>query len=302
MRGNLNQKNINLFRDLYRVAVSDGRLADEEIRKIYEIGHEYGVQNEEIEKGLLKPIEPENLPSTDKEIRAYLYDVVRLILSDNYIHPKEIEAYRSIAKRLIGDEPNAEITQDFIFEKIASDFIAQQRKRFDELENRVQVFFGEDRKAREEDLQSEDRIEFEKTKEELVSEPTKERQEIERRTPVIVVFGHSQFSRHKIQQFIISALERRGVEIAIKNIICSVEYGKAKGNSNVAITRLERATCDLFIYGPTPHSIKGKSINDSWEDLVENGSVFIRGYQKKPISKTNLIKWLDEFCDHWCKN
>ncbi|MBO73620.1 MAG: hypothetical protein CMD35_08405 [Flavobacteriales bacterium] len=70
----------------------------------------------------------------------------------------------------------------------------------------------------------------------------------------------------------------------------------------VAITRLKRATCDLFIYGPTPHSIKGKSINDSWEELDQTGSVFIRGYQKKPLSKTNLIKWLNEFCNYWCMN
>ena len=86
--------------EMFSLAIADGFVSPEELTLIYARGAELGLGSQEVDEVILNPesvtFEP---PESLVEAILRLYDLGKVVLSDNQIDPREVELLKTFAGR-----------------------------------------------------------------------------------------------------------------------------------------------------------------------------------------------------------
>jgi len=86
---------------MIQLAITDGLIAEKEVRLIKKIGVANGIGEEEIQKMVEKPVTMGNISSlSDDQKFEYLYSVVQLMKADGQVFKSEIVFCETLAEKL----------------------------------------------------------------------------------------------------------------------------------------------------------------------------------------------------------
>jgi uncharacterized tellurite resistance protein B-like protein len=115
----MNDKDKQLFLELYQMILSDTEVHPKELEMLYQIGRRRGATEQDIHHALLSPGKFATSQSlSDDEKIEYLYDLACMAWADGILDEREKECLQDVCKRLGFEEQYvAEIT-DFLLQQV----------------------------------------------------------------------------------------------------------------------------------------------------------------------------------------
>lgn len=106
------------FLNLFSIALSDSTMDPVELKMLYNIGLEKGIKKEEVDFIINNPHKVRFYkPVTILESIDQLYDLVRMVLADGVIDPRELTVCSTIAEKLGFQKENIPDLVDFLIEE-----------------------------------------------------------------------------------------------------------------------------------------------------------------------------------------
>jgi uncharacterized tellurite resistance protein B-like protein len=125
----MNEKNKQLFLDLYQMILADGEVHSKELDLLYAIGNERGISQQDIQGTLFSSNEPLPVQSlTDDEKIAHLYNLAQMAIADEKDDDKnmENEILKKVAERFGFDTKNIPEIIKFLLGQAEAGMTTQQ--------------------------------------------------------------------------------------------------------------------------------------------------------------------------------
>jgi hypothetical protein len=230
-----------------------------------------------------------------------LFEIARIIIADGAIREEEIYLFNKIAQA-IGVSRDLSAYREEIFKLVIGEFIAKKEEELAVLKNELENEFSQKiQNAPSEKMipESEHRkiiqVLIEGYKQGRYTYPYKKEARI-------LVIGEVASTNEDILTHITEAFKENDLEIKTKNIKLLTQYDTISKEYPSVRQSVENGEYDYFIYGPHPHSLKGKSEETSWENYLKDTNTKIRGNYYGPVSLTQLKSYSKEFANDWIQN
>ncbi|MCR9289970.1 MAG: hypothetical protein NXI23_21555 [Bacteroidetes bacterium] len=106
------------FLNLFSIALSDSTMDPIELKMLYNIGLEKGIKKEEVDFIINNPHKVRFYkPLTNLEALEQLYDLIRMVLADGIIDPRELTVCSTIAEKLGFQKENIPDLIDYLIEE-----------------------------------------------------------------------------------------------------------------------------------------------------------------------------------------
>ena len=291
-----------LLLDMYRVAVVDGNLSNEEMAVLNNLCFKNNISIDDLTNITKNASLTEDVnPKDDESKRRYLFEIARIIIADGAIREEEIYLFNKIAQA-IGVSRDLSAYREEIFKIVIREFIAKKEEELAALKNDLENEFSQ----KIQNAPSEKMI------------PESEHQKIVRNLIVgyeqgkytypykkearILVIGEVASTNEDILTHITEAFKENDLEIKTKNIKLLTQYDTISKEYPRVRQSVENGEYDYLIHGAHPHSLKGKSENTSWENYLKDTNTKIRGNYYGPVSLTQLKSYSKEFANDWIQN
>ena len=110
------------------------------------------------------------------------------------------------------------------------------------------------------------------------------------------IIGTSFLNKTEILEIIKNTFEKHSVNLLNKDIkFCIGEYESIKKNYSRYAHSVVNGDFDFLIYGPHPHSLRGKNDMLSWESYLDKTNTFVYGNHNEPIIQKLLMDALEIF-------
>tara|TARA_Y100000589_G_scaffold175292_1_gene166376 strand:+ start:2872 stop:3762 length:891 start_codon:yes stop_codon:yes gene_type:complete len=284
-------ENLDLVKDLYAVASSDGDVSPEELNVIFDIGLERGFPHDKIKQILFTPTD-KNQSKKVINPKEYLYAIVRLILSDGIIRPGEIEAYRRISKRL----KNGQIIDELMFEVVVEKYLKEEEDKIAEMRLTLEKFKASD--SYKKVVLNDDSVkEFEEELKQLVKD-YRVQMGVNQEIPTIVVFGKSNLNKSEVTQLIKDVFIDAGMENQDFKFFSCLDYELTKDSFKPVVKNRLNGPLDLLVVGQHEHSMKGNPINSSIKAQCPDYTMYFQNYEGS-LSRSFLKEAFKEFAFTW---
>jgi hypothetical protein len=289
-----------LLFDLYRVAIIDGELTQDEMIVLNNYCFQNDISFDELTK-VTKTINDSDfqLPDNEVEQNKYLFEIARIIVSDGLIRSEEIYLFNQIAKKL-KVKNDISVIRNQIFALVIDEFIAKKEKALNNLKKSLKKEYKnmvEDHltNTNEATISITDHVQ-------LINELKRGYQSGQFTAPYAVrkkcfVVGHARISEDDIKSIIVRSFKDNEITIRKKDIkTCVGSFDEVKSKYKRYNQSVQNGEYDYLIYGPHPHLLKGREGSNSWEFSLQNTITKMKGDYKNPITASNLEQYIQSLC------
>jgi bifunctional DNA-binding transcriptional regulator/antitoxin component of YhaV-PrlF toxin-antitoxin module len=289
-----------LLFDLYRVAIIDGELTQDEMIVLNNYCFQNDISFDELTK-VTKTINDSDfqLPNNEVEQNKYLFEIARIIVSDGLIRSEEIYLFNQIAKKL-KVKNDISVIRNQIFALVIDEFIAKKEKALNNLKKSLKKEYKnmvEDHltNTNEATISITDHVQ-------LINELKRGYQNGQFTAPYAVrkkcfVVGHAGISEDDIKSIIVRSFKDNEITIRKKDIkTCVGSFDEVKSKYKRYNQSVQNGEYDYLIYGPHPHLLKGREGSNSWEFSLQNTITKMKGDYKNPITASNLEQYIQSLC------
>jgi DnaJ-domain-containing protein 1 len=118
----MNEKDKQLFLELYQLMLSDTEVHPKELEMLYQIGQAKGVSEQEIQQAIFSPVRLATSQSlSDDDKIEYLYNLAQMAWADGVIDDRETESLHNTCKRLGFEEEYVEEITGFMLEQVKAE-------------------------------------------------------------------------------------------------------------------------------------------------------------------------------------
>jgi len=290
------EKNKNLLLDMYRIAIVDGTLSREEMIVLNNYCYNNNISTDELTNISREGHRNKINIKDEKEKEKYLFDIVRVIISDGTIREEEIYLFNKITKSL-RIKKDLSVLRKEIFRIIIDEFISKKKEEVKILENNLQREY-ELNILNQHEVNSIPIKQHESIVKNLISGYKNGEYGHTQKEKAISIFiiGMTELKKEDIKQILKKELEKNNYQMKEKDVfLCIGDKDYIKNHFSRYKQSIENGRFDLFIYGPHPHSLKGKPENISWESYLQNTNTLVLGNHNSSISKNKITRYLHDF-------
>jgi len=289
-----------LLFDLYRVAIIDGELTQDEMIVLNNYCFQNDISFDELTK-VTKTINESDfqLPDNEVEQNKYLFEIARIIVSDGLIRSEEIYLFNQIAKKL-KVKNDISVIRNQIFELVIKEFIAKKEKALNSLKKSLTKEF---KNMVEDHLTNTNEPTISISEhEQLINELKRGYQSGQFTAPYAVrkkcfVVGTAKIPENDIRNIIVRSFKDNEINIRRKDIrMCIGSFDDIKSKYKRFNQSVQNGEYDYLIYGPHPHFLKGREGSNSWEHSLKNTITKMKGDYKNSITASNLEQYIRSLC------